>query len=74
MRVEKDGLASTVLAFFAPTFSLAQENDTRAEIREFREKLERLERKLAADEAGARGHPDFHIDSAEKPPIHKNSG
>lgn len=41
----------SVLAFFAPNFSLAQENDTRSEIRELREKLERLERKLAADEA-----------------------
>jgi hypothetical protein len=40
-----------VLAFLAPSFSLAQETDTRSEIRELREKLERLERKLAADEA-----------------------
>jgi hypothetical protein len=44
-------LVLTVLAVLVPTFSLAQENDTRAEIRELREKLERLERKLAADEA-----------------------
>ena len=44
-------LALTVLALLAPNFSLAQESDTRSEIRELREKLERLERKLAADEA-----------------------
>jgi outer membrane murein-binding lipoprotein Lpp len=44
-------LILTVLAFLAPGFSLAQENDTRSEIRELREKLERLERKLADDEA-----------------------
>ena len=30
---------------------MAQEIDTRSEIRELREKLERLERKLASDEA-----------------------
>ena len=44
-------LILSVVAFLAPNCSLAQENDTRSEIRELREKLERLERKLAADEA-----------------------
>ena len=44
-------LLLSVLALLAPKFSLAQENETRSEIRELREKLERLERKLAADEA-----------------------
>jgi hypothetical protein len=34
-----------------PFIAFAQEGDTRAEIRELREKLERLERKLAADES-----------------------
>jgi len=40
-----------IALLFTPTVSFAQESDTRAEIRELREKLERLERKLAADEA-----------------------
>ena len=44
-------LIITLLSIVAPSFSLAQESDPRAEIRELREKLERLERKLAADEA-----------------------
>jgi hypothetical protein len=34
-----------------PTVSFAQQSDTQAEIRELREKLDHLERKLAADEA-----------------------
>ena len=41
----------TVLMLLLPAHLPAQENDTRSEIRELREKLERLERKLAADEA-----------------------
>ncbi len=44
-------LILSVLTLLAPNCSQAQENDTRSEIRELREKLERLERKLAADEA-----------------------
>ena len=40
-----------VLTFFAPVNLPAQANDTRSEIRELREKLERLEHKLAADDA-----------------------
>jgi opacity protein-like surface antigen len=44
-------LLATSLAVLMPFASFAQESDTRAEIRELREKLERLERKLAADES-----------------------
>ena len=44
-------LLATALVTFVPVVSFAQDSDTRAEIRELREKLERLERKLAADEA-----------------------
>jgi hypothetical protein len=40
-----------VIMAFGVSNAAAQEVDTRAEIRELREKLERLERKLAADEA-----------------------
>jgi hypothetical protein len=39
------------LTILAPANLPAQDSDTRSEIRELREKLERLERKLAADEA-----------------------
>lgn len=42
---------ATALTLLPPLASFAQEQDTRAEIRELRDKLERLERKLAADEA-----------------------
>jgi membrane protein insertase Oxa1/YidC/SpoIIIJ len=41
----------TFLLMVVTTPAMAQESDTRAEIRELREKLERLERKLASDEA-----------------------
>ena len=41
----------TTLILLAPTASLAQESDTNSQIRELREKLEQLERKLAAGEA-----------------------
>jgi hypothetical protein len=47
---EKTLFILLALAFVAPV-TFAQEGDTRAEIRELREKLERLERKLAADES-----------------------
>jgi len=44
-------LMLSLLVFISPNFSHGQENSTQAEIRELREKLERLERKLAADDA-----------------------
>ena len=44
-------LLLTLLLISITRPALAQETDTRAEIRELREKLERLERKLADDEA-----------------------
>jgi len=44
-------LLLTILALLAPVRLPAQGSDTRSEIRELREKLERLERKLAADDA-----------------------
>ena len=40
-----------ILFSFGSGAALAQEVDTRAEIRELREKLERLEKKLADDDA-----------------------
>ena len=44
-------LFASALTLFVPTASFAQESDTNAQIRELREKLERLEKKLAAEEA-----------------------
>ena len=46
--------AATLGLLFAST-AFAQEDDTRAEIRELRQKLERLERKLAAEDAARLG-------------------
>jgi hypothetical protein len=43
--------------YFLAGTGWAQESVTRAEIQELREKLERLERKLAADEGAARNRP-----------------
>ena len=44
-------IVTSLLLMLISATAFAQESDTRAEIRELREKLERLEKKLAADEA-----------------------
>jgi hypothetical protein len=44
-------IVTSLLLIFTSATSLAQEGNTRAEIRELREKLERLEKKMAEDEA-----------------------
>ena len=44
-------ITAATLGLLLASTAFAQEDDTRAEIRELREKLERLERKLAAEDA-----------------------